>query len=76
MGFFDRFRKKKAEPSPEQKVKDQKAHYHTALDSFHVRETDIACPECEKARKHVHLVETEGKMPECPECHYIHLKHR
>ena len=45
------------------------------LDSFRKRK-DIMCPECEKAQKHVKLVETEGKTVECPECHYIHLARR
>ena len=37
---------------------------------------DKMCPECEKHRKHVKLVETDGKTYECPECHYIHLARR
>ena len=39
-------------------------------------EKDVNCPECEKHRKHVKLVETQGKVLECPECHYIHLARR
>ena len=37
---------------------------------------DLKCPECEKHKKHVKLLETDGKIYECPECHYIHLKRR
>ena len=37
---------------------------------------DLKCPECEKHKKHVKLLETDGKIFECPECHYIHLKRR
>ena len=37
---------------------------------------DVNCPECEKHRKHVKLVETKGQIYECPECHYIHLARR
>lgn len=46
------------------------------LDYFKKRETDIMCPECEKHKKHVKLVETDGKTVECPECHYTHLARR
>jgi len=37
---------------------------------------DIMCPECEKHKKHVKLVEVEGKTLECPECHYMHMVRR
>ena len=37
---------------------------------------DKMCPECKKHKKHVKLVETKGKIYECPECHYIHLARR
>ena len=40
------------------------------------RKKDVMCPECEKAQKHVKLVEANGKMMECPECHYSHLIRR
>jgi rubredoxin len=40
------------------------------------KKKDVMCPECEKAQKHVKLVETDGKTMECPECHYAHLIHR
>ncbi len=40
------------------------------LDYFKKKEKDGMCPECEKAQKHVKLVETDGQV-ECPECHYI-----
>jgi len=33
-------------------------------------EKDKMCPECEKHRKHVKLVEVDGKGLECPVCHY------
>jgi hypothetical protein len=40
------------------------------------RKKDVMCPECEKAQKHVKLVEVDGKTMECPECHYAHLVRR
>lgn len=45
-------------------------------DYFKKTETDLKCPECEKHRKHVKLVETDGKTYECPECHYVHFVRR
>jgi len=48
----------------------------SSLDSMTRKEKDVMCPECEKHRKHVKLVETEGKHLECPECHYLHLIRR
>lgn len=42
------------------------------LDYFRTRDHDVMCPECEKHKKHVKLVESEGKTMECPECHYLH----
>ncbi len=47
-----------------------------ALDNFRKTKKDINCPECEKQRKHVKMVETEGKGIECPECHYLMRTHR
>ncbi len=47
-----------------------------SLDYHRTVETDKLCPECEKHKKHVKLVENEGKTLECPECHYIHLARR
>ncbi len=69
MGIFDRFRKKN--PA---KDEDTDRHYVDSLDYFDEKgkEDNIHCPECEKQRKHVRLVETEGETLECPECHYIH----
>jgi Zn ribbon nucleic-acid-binding protein len=43
---------------------------------FFRRNKDIMCPECEKAQKHVRMVETDGKTVECPECHYAHIIRR
>lgn len=45
-------------------------------DYFEKTGKDIMCPECEKHRKHVKLVERKGKVYECPECHYTHLARR
>lgn len=46
------------------------------LDYFRKREKDVMCPECEKHKRHVKLVESDGKAMECPECHYQHLARR
>ena len=46
------------------------------LDYLDKREKDVNCPECEKHKKHVKLVEGEGKVLECPSCHYTHLAKR
>lgn len=40
------------------------------LDYFKKKGKDKMCPECEKAQKHVRLVESGGQV-ECPECRYI-----
>jgi len=45
-------------------------------DYFRKAEKDLMCPECEKHKKHVKLVESEGKGYECPECHYAHIARR
>lgn len=37
---------------------------------------DKMCPECAKHRKHVKLVEADGKVLKCPICHYSHLVRR
>lgn len=42
------------------------------IDYLRKGEIDKECPECAKHRKHVKLVETEGQVYECPECHYMH----
>ena len=39
-------------------------------------EKDKMCPECEKHRKHVKLVEVDGKVFKCPACNYSHLTKR
>lgn len=39
-------------------------------------EKDKMCPECEKHRKHVKLVEVDGKILKCPACNYLHLVRR
>ena len=39
-------------------------------------EKDKMCPECEKHRKHVKLVEADGKILKCPACNYSHLVRR
>lgn len=46
------------------------------FDYFKKAEKDVMCPECEKHQKHVKLVKADGKMLECPECHYSHLARR
>jgi hypothetical protein len=72
------FKKKKKEPAAEGEAAEKKsdAHYHNALDYYSQKDKDVNCPECAKARRHVKLVENEGKVMECPECHYMHLTHR
>lgn len=42
------------------------------IDDLRKRGIDKECPECAKHRKHVKLVETDGKVLECPECHFMH----
>jgi uncharacterized Zn finger protein len=42
------------------------------IDDLRKGKIDKECPECAKHRKHVRLVETNGKVLECPECHYMH----
>ena len=63
MGLF----KKKAKAET-----DQDRHYADSLDYFDELEKEgkLDCPECAKAQKHVMLVQTEGEIAECPECHY------
>lgn len=46
------------------------------FDYFSKKDKDVMCPECEKHKRHVKLVETDGKAMECPECHYAHLARR
>lgn len=46
------------------------------MDYFRKTQKDVMCPECEKHKRHVKLVESEGKTLECPECHYAHLARR
>lgn len=46
------------------------------LDHHRHVEKDVNCPECEKHKKHVKLVETKGQDLECPECRYIHITRR
>lgn len=48
----------------------------SSLDYFEKAEKDVICPECAKHKKHVKLVETEGKVLECPACHYTHMARR
>ncbi len=43
---------------------------------FFRKKKDVNCPECEKHQKHINLVAVNGKMMECPECHYIHMMKR
>ena len=68
MGLFDSLKKRK-------NVKvdtDADRHHHESMDYFREVEKEgmIDCPECAKAQRHVMLVETEGEIAECPECHY------
>ena len=48
----------------------------SSYDHYEEAEKDLMCPECAKHKKHVKLVETEGKVFECPICHYSHLQRR
>lgn len=41
------------------------------IDNLRKQSVDKECPECAKHRRHVKLVESDGKVLECPECHYI-----
>ncbi len=50
--------------------------YMGIMDYFRKTEKDVMCPECEKHKKHVKLVEGDGKVYECPECHYTHMARR
>lgn len=40
------------------------------------QEKDEMCPQCAKQQEHVKMVETKGKVMECPKCHYFHLTRR
>ena len=42
------------------------------IDDLRKSNKDKECPECAKHRRHVKLVESDGKVYECPECHYMH----
>ncbi len=42
------------------------------IDDLRKGRIDKECPECARHRRHVKLVETDGKVLECPECHYMH----
>ncbi len=48
----------------------------SSLDYFEKVQEDKMCPECEKHKKHVKLVEVDGKVVECPVCHYSHALRR
>jgi uncharacterized protein (UPF0212 family) len=48
----------------------------SSLDYLEKAEEDKMCPECAKHKKHVKLVESEGKVVECPVCHYTHMLRR
>ena len=69
MGLLDAFRKRKT-PKVD---KDPDRHYADSRDYFEEVEKEgmVDCPECAKAQRHAHLVETEGDAMECPECHYM-----
>lgn len=71
MGILDSFRRRKKNPVAED---DAERHHVDTFDYFEEKEKsfEIHCPECAKAQKHVHLVETDGETKECPECHYVH----
>jgi hypothetical protein len=70
LGILDSFRRRKKNPPVED---DVERHHVEALDYFEEegKSLEINCPDCAKAQKHVHLVQTEGEEMECPECHYI-----
>jgi hypothetical protein len=71
LGILDYFRGRKKNPAIDD---DADRHHVEALDYFEEegKAFEIHCPECAKAQRHVHLVETEGEEMECPECHYLH----
>lgn len=69
MGILDFFRGRKKNPAIDE---DTERHHTISLDYFEEKDNYVHCPECAKAQKHVHLVETEGEDLECPECHYLH----
>jgi ssDNA-binding Zn-finger/Zn-ribbon topoisomerase 1 len=69
MGIFDAFRRRKTTVVDN----DPDRHYVDSLDYFEEEEKalELHCPECAKAQRHMHLVENEGEVLECPECHYL-----
>ncbi len=69
LGILDSFRRRKKNPVADDDI--ERRHVE-ALDYFEEKEKslEVHCPECAKAQRHVHLVETEGENIECPECHY------
>ena len=72
MGILDFLRKRKNVATDDVVGR----HHVDSLDYFEEKGNAIHCPECAKAQKHVHLVETEGEELECPECHYLHQVRR
>ena len=75
LGIKSFFRREKKNPVVDN---DAFRHHVDPLDYFEEEEKSLAihCPECAKAQRHQHLVENEGKVLECPECHYLHLVRR
>jgi len=75
MGILSYFRRDKKNPAVDE---DAFRHHLDPLDYFEEEEKSLAihCPECARAQRHSHLVETEGKVMECPECHYLHSVRR
>jgi len=70
MGILDVFRRRKKNKTVDN---DPDRHYVDSLDYFEEegKALEEHCPECAKAQKHVHMVESEGEVIECPECHYL-----
>ncbi len=62
--------KRKQKPAAD---KDAFRHHVDPLDYIEEEEKsfEMHCPECAKAQKHKHLVETDGRVWECPECHLL-----
>ncbi len=62
-------RKKKAQTAEENPYR----HHHEPLDYLEEAEKSLEmhCPDCARAQRHVHLVETEGRVWECPECRLL-----
>jgi hypothetical protein len=70
LGILSNFRNRNKNPAADG---DAYRHHREPLDYFEEEEKsfEMHCPECAKAQKHMHLVETEGRSWECPECRLL-----